>query len=151
MLLLKYSEVVEWARTWPVTAGFVSGAGTWPATVGIDAGNTTGMGPGSAVVRYVGWTGMANRTSSLAVTKSLGTIGSARCPRLGHCQDEMAMAFSLMASWNASRLVWVGTLCWVEILGIFSLSTVNIAMTFSIVMVITRVEGLFWTVRNSET
>ena len=100
--------MVKWSsgvRTWPVTAGFVSGAGIWPAIAGIDAGKTMGMGPGSAVVGSVGWTGMTNGISSLAVVKSLGTIVSARCPRSGHCQDGMAMAFYSMASWNASRLV----------------------------------------------
>ena len=78
--------------------GFTLGAGTWPVTAG--------MGPGSAAVGSVGWTGMTIGMSSLAAVKSsVETIVSARCPRLGHCQDGMAIAFSLIASWKARRLV----------------------------------------------
>ena len=65
-----------------------------------------GIGPGSAVVGSVGWTGMTKGMSSLATVKSSAeTIVSAICPRSGHCQDGMATAFSLIASWNARRLV----------------------------------------------
>ena len=93
---------------WPVTAGFKPSAGTWPATAdkGTGAGKPMGVGPGSAVVGSVGWTGMTKGISSLAAVKSaVEAIVRARCPRSGHCQDGMAIAFLLVASWKARRLV----------------------------------------------
>ena len=66
-----------------------SGAGTGPANAGMGTG---------CEVESVGWMGMTNATSSFALVKSAGLTGRARCPRSGHCQDGMAMAFSSMAS-----------------------------------------------------
>ena len=67
------------------------GAGTWPGAAGMAVGGK---------VESVGWTGMAKSLLSLAALKSVGFIVSARCPRSGHCQDGIAMAF---CQWHPPR------------------------------------------------